>query len=123
MRLCAHEVVSKCFHKSQNENDMTNHLTMPDGNLNPKGFQPVVAPEFSRGGAMFPDGGLYFFSWLGTVGQIFVSFPRQMYKFSPTGRGGGLALPDKGDCSPPAPPLSTYRRAYMHPAGLLSTSP
>ena len=40
---------------------------------------------------MFPDGGgvLYFFSWLGTVGQIFVSFPRQMYKISPTGGGGG----------------------------------
>ena len=55
---------------------------------------------------MFPDGRLYLFSWLGTVGQIFVSFPQQMYKFSPT---GGLALPDKGAVPPPppSPPLAS----------------
>ena len=63
---------------------------------------------------MFPVGGLYLFSWLGTVGQIFVSFPRQMYKFSQTG-GGGLALLDKGAVAPPppssplAPPLSAIQ--------------
>ena len=59
--------------------------------------------KFSGGGAMFPDGGggYLFFSWLGTVGQVFVSFPRQMYKFSPTAE---LALPDKGAVAPPSKP-------------------
>ena len=58
---------------------------------------------------MFPDGGAIFFyeTKIATEScfskfkllQIFVSFPRQMYKFSPT--GGGLALPDKGAVAPP----------------------
>ena len=61
--------------------------------------------KFSDEGAMFPDeggGGLHFFSWLGTVGQIFVSFPRQMYKFSLIG-GRGASTSRQGGCSHPPP--------------------
>ena len=58
-------------------------------------------------------GGLYFFSWLGTVGQIFVSFPRQIYKFSST--GGGTSTPRQGAVAPPLQPSLDATTVYIKP--------